>query len=91
MSDNFAKAIRILKSLNQPDRIINRDRINFTKLMGLLNNPFNSFKSIHITGTNGKGSVAIKTSQILNYAGYKTGIYTSPHLFSLRERIQING
>lgn len=66
MSERFLKAIQILKSLNQPDRIINRDRINFTKLMSILNNPFNSFKSIHITGTNGKGSVAIKTSQILN-------------------------
>ena len=60
MSERFLKAIQILKSLNQPDRI------NFTKLMSILNNPVNSFKSIHITGTNGKGSVAIKTSQILN-------------------------
>jgi len=42
MSERFLKAIQILKSLNQPDRIINRDRINFTKLMGILNNPFNS-------------------------------------------------
>lgn len=89
MPQKLAKAIQILKSLNQPDRVINRDRINFTKLMHLLGNPFKSFKSIHVTGTNGKGSVCAKTSAILNAAGYKTGIYTSPHLFSFRERIKI--
>lgn len=59
--------------------------------MTLLNHPDKSFKSIHITGTNGKGSVAIKTAKVLQNAGYKTGIYTSPHLFSFRERIQVNG
>jgi len=52
--------------------------------MGFLNNPHKSFKSIHITGTNGKGSVAIKIAKALESAGYKTGIYTSPHLFSFR-------
>lgn len=91
MSDKFSKAVQILKNLNQPDRVINRDRINFTKLMHVLKNPFNNFRSIHITGTNGKGSVSIKTANILEKAGCKAGVYTSPHLFSFRERIQING
>jgi|JI7StandDraft_1071085.scaffolds.fasta_scaffold835119_1 dihydrofolate synthase/folylpolyglutamate synthase len=65
MSNNLQKAIQVLKNLNQPDRVINRDRINFTKFMNIIGNPFNSFKSIHITGTNGKGSVSLKTAKIL--------------------------
>jgi dihydrofolate synthase/folylpolyglutamate synthase len=59
--------------------------------MYILKYPCNSFRSIHITGTNGKGSVALKTAKILQNAGYRTGLYTSPHLFSFRERIQVNG
>lgn len=65
MSNNLQKAIQVLKNLNQPDRVINRDRINFTKFMNIICNPFNSFKSIHVTGTNGKGSVSLKTAKIL--------------------------
>lgn len=65
MIDKFEKTIKILKNLNQPDRVINRDRVNFTKLMNILGNPYKDFKNIHITGTNGKGSVAIKTAKIL--------------------------
>jgi dihydrofolate synthase/folylpolyglutamate synthase len=53
--------------------------------------PHRSFKSIHIAGTNGKGSVAHMLSSILQSAGYKTGLYTSPHLLDFRERIRING
>lgn len=52
--------------------------------MACLNNPHRSFKSIHITGTNGKGSVAMKIGKVLENAGYRTGVYTSPHLFSFR-------
>ena len=91
MSEKLKVAIKILKSLNQPDRVINRDRINFTKFMDIIVNPFEKFKSIHITGTNGKGSVSIKTAKILQNAGYTVGLYTSPHLFTFRERIQVNG
>lgn len=50
-----------------------------------------NFRSIHVAGTNGKGSVCHKISKALQIAGYKVGLYTSPHLFSFRERIQING
>ncbi len=84
MPDKLSQAIKILKTLNQPDRVINRDRINFTKLMNILGNPYRDYKCIHITGTNGKGSVSIKTATILQKAGYTTGVYTSPHLFSFR-------
>jgi folylpolyglutamate synthase/dihydropteroate synthase len=65
MSDKLGRAIQILKNLNQPDRVVKRNNINFVKIMDVLGNPYNTFKSIHITGTNGKGSVAMKTAKIL--------------------------
>jgi dihydrofolate synthase/folylpolyglutamate synthase len=60
-------------------------------LLSRLNNPQNSYKTILIAGTNGKGSTAAMTASILQSAGYKTGLYTSPHLIDIRERIAING
>jgi len=54
-------------------------------------NPQYKFKSIHIAGTNGKGSVSHILASVLQSAGYKTGLYTSPHLKDFRERIKING
>ena len=56
-----------------------------------LDNPHQKFRSIHIAGTNGKGSTAHMLASILQEAGYKTGLYTSPHLKNFRERIKING
>lgn len=56
-----------------------------------LNNPHHRFKSIHIAGTNGKGSVSNMLAAVLQSAGYKTGLYTSPHLVNFGERIRING
>jgi len=56
-----------------------------------LGNPQESFKTVHVAGTNGKGSTSVMTANILAAAGYKTGLFTSPHLLSPRERIQING
>ena len=64
---------------------------NITHLCNLLNNPQNNFKTIHIAGTNGKGSVSHMIASVLQAAGYKTGLYTSPHLKDLRERIRVNG
>ena len=55
------------------------------------NNPHKRFKSIHIAGTNGKGSVAHLLAAVLQTAGYKVGLYTSPHLLNFCERIRING
>jgi len=60
-------------------------------LLERLDNPHQAARSIHIAGTKGKGSTAAMTSSILTQAGYRTGLYTSPHLLSIRERIQING
>ena len=56
-----------------------------------LNHPENKFRSVHIAGTNGKGSTSHMLAAILQSAGYKTGLYTSPHLIDFRERIRING
>ena len=64
---------------------------NTIALCGLLGNPHNSFRSIHVTGTNGKGSVSHMLASILQTAGYRTGLYTSPHLKDFRERIRVNG
>ena len=56
-----------------------------------LNNPHKKFKSIHVAGTNGKGSSSHMLASVLQEAGYKVGLYTSPHLKDFRERICING
>ena len=68
-----------------------KDIGNIIKATKHLNNPHKKFKSIHIAGTNGKGSVAHMLASILQEAGYNTGLYTSPHLKDFRERIKING
>lgn len=67
------------------------DLENTIALMNLTKHPYRKFKSIHIAGTNGKGSVSHMTASILQEAGYKVGLYTSPHLVDFRERIKVNG
>lgn len=67
------------------------DLNNTIELLNLLNNPQKSFKSVHVAGTNGKGSVSHSLASIFQEAGYKTGLYTSPHLRDFRERIRLNG
>lgn len=64
---------------------------NTIALLDYLNNPQEKFKSVHIAGTNGKGSVSHCLASIFQEAGYKTGLYTSPHLTDFRERIRLNG
>ena len=67
------------------------DLTNTIKLCEALGNPQQQFKSIHVAGTNGKGSTSHMLASILQTAGYKTGLYTSPHLVDFRERIKIDG
>jgi len=67
------------------------DLNNTLELDAILNHPHKNFRSIHVAGTNGKGSVSHFLASILMEAGYKTGLYTSPHLLDFRERIQIQG
>lgn len=68
-----------------------KDLTNTILLCEHLDNPHQKFKSIHVGGTNGKGSVSHMLAAIFQKAGYKTGLYTSPHLYDFRERIRING
>jgi len=67
------------------------DLTNTIELCARLGDPQDKFKSVHVAGTNGKGSTSHMLAAILQVAGYKTGLYTSPHLVDFRERIRING
>src|SRR6476660_6087396 len=73
------------------DAAIKKDLDNTIELCEALGNPQHQFKSIHIAGTNGKGSTSHMLAAILQTAGYKTGLYTSPHLKDFRERIKVDG
>ncbi|MEK6679754.1 MAG: Mur ligase family protein, partial [Nitrospirota bacterium] len=64
---------------------------NTNKLMSIMDSPHLKFNSIHIAGTNGKGSVSAMLASVLQEAGYKVGLYTSPHLINFTERMRING
>jgi len=64
---------------------------NITELLDFLDNPQNKYKTVHVAGTNGKGTVSHTLASIFQECGYKTGLYTSPHLIDFRERIRVNG
>ncbi len=64
---------------------------NTIALLQIVNNPERNLKCVHVAGTNGKGSTSHMIASVLQQAGYKTGLYTSPHLKDFRERIKING
>ena len=64
---------------------------NILALCDALNNPQHQFKSVHVAGTNGKGTTSHLLATAFQAAGYKVGLYTSPHLVDLRERIRIQG
>jgi len=67
------------------------DLHNTVQLSKYLGNPHHDFKSIHVGGTNGKGSTSHMLASVLQEAGYTVGLYTSPHLKDFRERIRVNG
>lgn len=68
-----------------------KDLTNTIKLLDHLGNPHHGMKFIHVAGTNGKGSVSSMLAAVLTQSGYKTGLYTSPHLLDFTERIRVNG
>ncbi len=76
---------------NQGAKAYKADLTNTLALVNHLNNPQKYFKSVHVAGTNGKGSVSSMLASILQEAGYKVGLFTSPHFKDFRERIKING
>ena len=64
---------------------------NILSILNILDNPHKQLKTVHVAGTNGKGSVCSFTASILQESGYKVGLFTSPHLEDYRERIRVNG
>ncbi|WP_417861100.1 bifunctional folylpolyglutamate synthase/dihydrofolate synthase [Winogradskyella sediminis] len=76
---------------NKGNSAFKKDLTNTLSLAKHLNHPEECFKSIHVAGTNGKGSTSHMLASVLQEAGYKVGLYTSPHLKDFRERIRING
>jgi dihydrofolate synthase/folylpolyglutamate synthase len=94
----FTKALKYLNTLADFERLrivryndanFNLDRMRL--LLKKLGNPQDQFKSVHVAGTKGKGSTCAMIASMLQTCGYKVGLYTSPHLTDIRERIQVNG
>lgn len=75
----------------QGESAYKKDLQNTLALCAFIGNPQDQFKTIHVAGTNGKGSTSHMLAAIFQAAGYKTGLYTSPHLKDFRERIKVNG
>jgi len=73
------------------DKAYKNNLDNTLKSDEYFNNPHKNYRTIHVGGTNGKGSVSHILASVLQSAGYKTGLYTSPHLKDFRERIKVNG
>jgi len=90
MVNRYRKLLNYLFSLSRFKKR-KTDLTTFLTLAQALGSPHEDFPSIHIAGTNGKGSVAYKIANSLSLSGYRVGLFTSPHLFTYRERIQING
>ncbi len=86
---NYIEALNYIHSLGMFSLPSGMERIK--NVLNVLGNPQNSFKSVHIAGTNGKGSVAAFVSSVFKAAGYKTGSFISPFIIDFCERIQING
>ncbi len=96
--NSYAKALRFLSSLSDYERLRivrytpqNFDLDRMRNLLKKLGNPQDQFRSVHIAGTKGKGSTAAMTASMLQASGYKVGLYTSPHMVDIRERICIGG
>src|SRR2546428_13622117 len=64
---------------------------NIRQLLSLLGDPQRGLKALHVTGTNGKGSVCVYAASVLQAAGYRVGLYTAPHLVRFKERIRVDG
>ena len=82
-------AIEKIHEFQKFGSILGLERMN--SLLELLGNPQDELKIIHVAGTNGKGSVCAILASILKEAGYRIGLYTSPHIWEYTERIKING
>lgn len=88
---NFEQAVKYLLGLGHETLTIKLGLRNTELLLATLDNPERAFPSVQIAGTNGKGSAAVMLDSICRTAGIKTGLYTSPHLVSMTERIKVSG
>jgi dihydrofolate synthase / folylpolyglutamate synthase len=95
---SYAKSLRFLSTLSDYERLrivrYNHDNFNLERMRNLLRklgSPQEHFRSVHVAGTKGKGSTCAMIAAMLQANGYKVGLYTSPHLVDVRERIVING
>ena len=86
---NYEESLAKLFSLHQFGIKLGLD--NIKKLLAHIGNPESKLKAIHVAGSNGKGSTTSFIASILTEAGYKVGLYTSPHFIKFNERIRING
>ena len=86
---NVSEAIAYIESVSWKGSIPGLERV--VELLRRMGNPERQLKYVHIAGTNGKGSTAAMTASILRKAGYRTGLYTSPHIYRFHERIRVNG
>ena len=91
MPVSYAQAVQRLLWLGHEGRSLKWDLENVRRVLERLGHPERRFASVHIAGTNGKGSVAAMLEAILRAAGYRTGLYTSPHLERMNERIAVGG
>ncbi|HEY6953088.1 MAG TPA: folylpolyglutamate synthase/dihydrofolate synthase family protein [Bacteroidota bacterium] len=89
MFDTYKESVRSLFDLEQFGMKFGLQGIR--TLLGTIGNPQNAFPCIHVAGTNGKGSTSSMLAAVFTAAGYRTGLYTSPHLISFTERIRIDG
>src|SRR5438128_6417195 len=87
----FEESLAYLLSLGHETLAIKLGLANTDTLLAALGNPQKHFPSVQIAGTNGKGSTAVMLDSICRAAGIRTGLFTSPHLISITERISING
>ncbi len=87
--NGYSETLDYLYGLEKFGMVFGLDNVRW--ILSLIENPQDAIKTVHVAGTNGKGSVAAMLSQILRAGGYVTGAYTSPHLVSFTERIAING
>ena len=86
---NYSEAIKYIESVSWKGSVPGLERIE--ELCGQMRQPERNTKFIHVAGTNGKGSVSAMISSVLRAAGYRTGLFTSPHLIDYTERFAVNG
>jgi dihydrofolate synthase/folylpolyglutamate synthase len=91
MSISYSDAVQRLLWLGHEGRSLKWDLENIRRVLERLGHPERRFASVHIAGTNGKGSVAAMLASVLRCAGYRVGLYTSPHLVRINERIAVDG